>query len=622
MSESKAARQVTNAVSELKEILRHARTEDIVGQCILNNLAATNQKEPKHHLSSPAKQQAFLLNLLLATPIPYVRRPLGDGDWERVYRLLQDAFTAYMELYWPKPEEMGSVSPQWHRVRHVAMSAFMHYFNTGLLATVDQIRDRIERYIVPFDAVLQEKWGISSSAALEVADSIQERLADNSIALADVTQELKDVQARAEALAEDRGQPPSAAPRIAVEELDIEHLAERFQRETNMMSAVAPSALVNEFGEAGEAYINHFFTRRGRLPEITYPTEEYAWEAKAGIHCGQDRVLLPSVNGLYTSLLTAAERALDVSEEVREAWFRHRDTALEEEVAEIFHRLLGRAQHFTNVFETADQQFEHDLVVVDRGVVFIVEIKASPPVEPFRDPDKAFQRLRHAFRSDSGIQYGFEQAARIRRRLDSGEEVVLYDSSGEEAVTLEPSELQHRICVCVTRDDFGVLATNLELLLEKEDSEPFPWVLNVLELDSLESAWTYLDWGEEELLRYLKWRLHCHGKVVGTDELEYVGYHIRHGSLQSAVQAEADLMQLNPGYSDFFDELYYHQHLDGPPPERDVVDPVVMDLKRSLGTEEPVFVSRHKEPRRNDECPCGSGRKFKRCCGDLSRDSG
>lgn len=45
--------------------------------------------------------------------------------------------------------------------------------------------------------------------------------------------------------------------------------------------------------------------------------------------------------------------------------------------------------------------------------VIVVEAKASPPVEPFRDPDRAFVRVRHAFRSDRGIEHAFEQGRRI-----------------------------------------------------------------------------------------------------------------------------------------------------------------------------------------------------------------
>ena len=32
------------------------------------------------------------------------------------------------------------------------------------------------------------------------------------------------------------------------------------------------------------------------------------------------------------------------------------------------------------------------------------------------------------------------------------------------------------------------------------------------------------------------------------------------------------------------------------------------------------IVNAHKKPKRNEPCPCGSGKKYKKCCGTLSED--
>lgn len=619
MSESRAADRVTAAVADIKRLIRDAPTEDVVGQCIKDNLAAANSEEPEHHLSSPAKQQAFLLTLLLATPPPLIRRRLTEADWERLYEQLQEAFMAYMEIFWPTAEEVGSLSAPWLRAREVALPAFLHYFNTGLLAHVEQVKNRIQRYVVPFDAVLEERWGLSASDALEVAIWVHDRLAHSTDELTTAWKDARAVQTRAEEIAADRGMPMEEAAAAAMDELSVRDLPERLQSGVHRLSALTPSEVNAAFPAAGPSYLDVFVAGRGTLSDITYPTEEYAWEAKAAVSCGEDRALIPSVNGLYTSVLVAAERELEGSS-AREAYHRNRDRQLEREVVECFGRIFPNAQLLENVFETPDQHFEHDLVLLHEDAALIVEAKAAPPVAPFRDPERAFTRLRHAFRRDSGIQHGFEQAARIRRRLEGGEPVALYDSSGALVTHLDPEAIKHPICVCVTRDDFGYLATNLSLLLEKEDGEPFPWVLNVLDLDTIAGAWEHLSWGPSELLKYLRWRLRCHGKVMGSDELEFLGYHIRHGSLRAAVESDGDFMQLDPGYSDFFDELYYHQYLDGPAPDSEVVEPVVSDLRRSLEAGVPVFIPRTAPPGRNDECPCGSGKKYKKCC--LRRQEG
>jgi hypothetical protein len=272
------------------------------------------------------------------------------------------------------------------------------------------------------------------------------------------------------------------------------------------------------------------------------------------------------------------------------------------------------------------------MIVVDGDTVFIVEAKASPLPEPFRDPEKAFTRLRHAFRADKGIQKGFEQAESIRNKLDQGESVPLYDRRGNQIALLDPAVVRHRFSVVVTRDDFGSLATDLALLLEKAADTPYPWVVNILDLSAIADAWEHLGWGTAELRSYLEPRLRLHGKVFVSDELELVGYHLQHGSLDSLVYNAADRVNLVPSYSDFFDQLYRHQRYGGPPPVAQNTPPVVMDLRASLAARTPVFVDsagnviqreqadptrsrRMKGTERNRPCPCGSGRKFKRCCG-------
>jgi hypothetical protein len=277
-----------------------------------------------------------------------------------------------------------------------------------------------------------------------------------------------------------------------------------------------------------------------------------------------------------------------------------------------------------NVFETPDSHLEHDLVVVDGSLALIVEIKASPPTIPFRDPERAFVRLKRAFNAPTGIQRAFEQASRIRRRLTRGEVVPLYDGRGREVMRLDPSLHTNCICVCVTRDDFGPLATDLSLLLEREQGEPFPWVLNVLDLENIAEAWEHYRWGTRNLEEFLEFRLLAHNKVMGSDELEFVGFFIEHGSLRAAVENDADFLQLAPTYSNVFDEIYYYRHSGGPrPKKRKPKPPAVLDLRESLRADEPVFVEADGRLRRDSEpyvsphrkCWCGSGRKLRRCHG-------
>jgi len=271
------------------------------------------------------------------------------------------------------------------------------------------------------------------------------------------------------------------------------------------------------------------------------------------------------------------------------------------------------------VFESADATHEHDLVAIRDDTVFFVESKAAPPTEPFRDPERAHTRIARSF--TKGIQSGYEQAAALRRRLDNREQVPLYDDRGRELVVLDPNRLRKRFCVVVTRDNFGVIATDLALLLEKPNDEPYPWVVNTLDLEAIAAVWNHYGWPLSKLTHFLDDRVRLHGRIISSDELEYVGFFMTHGSLKWLLPKSGDnsLCQLEPHYSDVFDKLYRHWRYGLPAPKLNIGPPVSMDLRASLIKGKPVmskpFYDPGKRVGRNDPCPCGSGVKFKKCHG-------
>jgi hypothetical protein len=56
------------------------------------------------------------------------------------------------------------------------MPAFLHYFNQGLLASTDQVDQRTQRYLSPFDAQLLAELGLSASRTVEICRWITAKL--------------------------------------------------------------------------------------------------------------------------------------------------------------------------------------------------------------------------------------------------------------------------------------------------------------------------------------------------------------------------------------------------------------------------------------------------------------
>lgn len=581
----------------------------------------TSEAEPSP-LVSPTRQVFFLLGLMLTTAEPENPTEFGPYEWEQSVRLLNAIVNTYSLMFWPTPEELPALTDAWRETREVAMSAFLHYFNTTILATVEQCRERIQEYLVPFDADFEAAFGLSAKEALQVADWMGQHLQRCIDELQEAETEEKKARIALLDLALKEGWDRDRMRREAQGE-SYRPQFEKMMAGLQSLLRISIKALQDQFGDRiAESYWKLFVAHRGGVEGFTYFTERNTAEEKPLIEVCDGVALCPLANALYWAILRTGELELS-SGERKESFLKNRDKTLEAKVEGITRRFFGgAADFFPHVFETNTQQFEHDLIIRWDRYLFVVEAKASPPVEPFRDPDKAFTRIQRAFQSDRGIQHAYDQANRIRSRIISGEPIELFDGDGNLAACLSPKDIDCTYCVCVTRDDFGPLAADLSLLLAKEKTDPYPWAVNILDLESILDAWGYFGWNPSRLCEYLNDRILLNGKLFASDELEIAGVFIHHGGLAHLVNADADRIQLTPQYSDVFDRIYQARH-GGEQVVYAPTEPFMGDMREMLAqmmgqvTAAPpsaITLSAAKQGR-NERCACGSGKKYKHCCG-------
>jgi hypothetical protein len=581
-------------------------------------MSPNEQRYGDKRLTSPQKQVCFMLGVLLSGQEPPEPVEFGLEQWSEARESLEALFHSYMTLYMPSKEEFGKRSPERHKTIEVSMLALLHSFNNGMFATIEQVIERITTYLVPFDADVKSHLGMSATQAILIckwtAEQLQRGLDDCHDA----------VEAASESMPALSGS-SKRKRRLSRMAQELEKNPSLLEAMTRMTAAVQRIGLVEfdgmnaAFPETANIFWKTFTVGRGEGPEINYPTEESVIERRPLVRISDKEAFCPSANLLFNAVLLLGERTIAKSS-IRARFLRARDVALEKQTYEKIGALIGpQAKLLREVYETPNSQNEHDVIAIDNDLCLVVEAKAAPPTEAFRDPDRAFPRIRDAFRADSGIQKAFHQGNQIVRKLKRGETVTLFDAEGKEVYKLHPKQIKTAIAVCVTRDNFGALATDLSLLLEKTDDDAYPWAVNIIDLSALAESWPYLRFGAKELSNYLRQRICLHGRVYSDDELDYAGYFIKHGSFASALAQTADFFQLNPDYASVFDEIYAHLHLDGPPVEVEQSEPVIMDLRSSLRAGEPRFIDM-LSPRgisqkvgRNDPCPCGSGKKYKKC---------
>ena len=571
----KMLERIETDIADIQSVIRECSTESVVRRCQLE------KRFPHPDLQSPAKQIAFLIGLLLSTDEPPGGRDFTDRDWDDVAKPLGRLFQVYLERYEPDQQQFQATSISQLKRQEIASLAFIDYFQKTMLATDEQIRDHIRTYVVPFDDVVSADLGLSASDALAIVDRIIDRFRSHAVSLG-----------------------PGSTPQEAFS-------GYRMRR----------SELIAQHGEKGDAFWRVFTVGRGEGNHLQYPTEQSIVERKPFVRLSDNAAFGCTLDEMLFPLLAAGESCL-LNGSSKVTYLRHRARTLQDQTVSFMRQILGgSARIYQNLFETPDNQHEHDIVVLTDDVCLFVEVKSSPPAEPFRDPEKAYTRLRRSFRSDTGIQKAYDQANRLLRPVLSNRVVTLYDQEGNEALQLSGSLRDRAYCVCVTRDSYGPVATCLSFLLEKKENEPYPWAVSVWDLENIGEIWKYYRWNGRQLRAFLSAREKLHTSLFSDDELDYVGAFIMHCGLDRFVSDTVFPAPLNPTYSDIFDAI--HQHLGGGArPVRIVpVDPNEDSVADLLRTGETVLsMSRRQKPiklKRNELCPCGSGVKSKRCHGSL-----
>lgn len=614
--------QMRSDMDSLVGLVREMPLRETIMSWATHHLRTARQKEVER-LTSPGRQIAFLIAILVGTPEPDTPAKVDETRVQEVQRLLNRVFSAYSKMFFVGLEEE---SEAWNEAAKIAMPALLHFFNQGSLATAHQVRDLVADQFAPFDDVLAQEFGISASDALTVIQAIEDLL-DESEASAREEHERASA-ARNQLLDENNGD--LAELRQRAKDSGAKESVQRLMSAIDEMLVIRLAELNSRVGKIGDHFWQCFAVRREQFSPPRYINDLLETDARSLFHVADGEALALNLNLLYTAAVAAFERCL-LKSSARERFLKRRDQLLEDRVENSVRGFFpADAIIARSVAEEKGGTHEHDLIVQWREFVFVFESKASPPKEPFRDPVKAATRIARHFRSDAGIQKGFEQAQRIATRLSSGAPVVLFDASGNPVLRLEPSDIADTFSICITADDFEVLATDLSVLLKKADDTPYPWVASVNDLESILQAWCYRGWQADKFVEFLKGRAQLHGRVKTFDELEVAGYMLKHETFDQLVKADGDRIILGPDYARVFDEIEAALAGGPAPCFEETNTPFIGDLRQMLREElgtsheatrhaSALTKSAHSSAKvgRNQPCPCSSGLKFKKCCGRL-----
>lgn len=564
--------ELVKAIEELKQLTSTISLESLINFISMRQFEFNHGKSTT--LSSPFQQGTYLLGLAASQEEPTNPTEFNDHLDKKISKLLNRIFSFYTLNYF----DVDKNNENDKQTKLVVMSAFIHYFFTSKTLNSHQIKEWIFFWFKDYSTILQENYKFSVEDLLSFSTLLEDEIQNNfderkkEIQLLDLYR-----QRFLEKCDEDIANFPLEMQRIK-DDSELQEKMKNFFDNSLKVFSVPISKISDKFeSEKLNNILNVFSLKRGDAEEIIYLTDKNPVQFKS-LFIDKDRIYYVANNSFFIAIINFLENFLYKEVKSAQKNIQNRDKKLESKTTELFKRLCSsNAEFYESAFQNANSTNEHDLVIYDNGVLLIVEAKASPPKEPMRDAEKAFIKIRDHFKSSAGLQKAFDQANSLKNRVLDDQKLTLFTKKGKLLIEIPLVEIKVIHTICVTRDDFGAFGCNLNYLLDKQEDESYPWVIDIANLDSIVQAWDHLELNYSNFYEFLSQRNQLHNKVISMDELEYVGAYLKYqGGLKGFISAKADYIPLTMEDADIFDEIYFKTLAD----EKYELKKISLDLQR------------------------------------------
>jgi len=431
--------------------------------------------------------------------------------------------------------------------------AFQNYFHNGTLSYVQQDIEKIRRVFLHFDKAIEEHFGFNVETAIEIykhTELIFKIRFESMMAYAKTTefkQFRENINNNKYSIEKDFDKLTEGVQQGYLRFIENPYSSFLFTNEDLYLSFEK---------EKVDAFLKLFSSTPSPRNYLYYTDPNPLEEApilKVGdnkyLHIYQRQIVIAIYNRFYSFLMNE-EKYFD---KIR----KHRDKQLEKKVTEMFEEFFKKDFHIYKNYYVVNN-YEQDLLIISKGIAFIIEIKASKMREPLRDVEKGVLKIRNDFKSS--IQYGYKQCKRVEDLFKEGTTFNVLDKKNKILHTINPQKYHAVFSIIVTLERWGALQSNLDLLLEKEKEDNFPWAVYIDDLEITLMAFKKLFRNHiGNFVSFLKERRKLHGRSYTIDELDICAEYLMDTPkfIKNANLTEA-FMMYSPKNQNFFDDLYNH----------------------------------------------------------------
>jgi hypothetical protein len=411
-----------------------------------------------------------------------------------------------------------------------------------------------------------------------------------------------------------------------VDELKIAERLEGNREQAEEIHIFSRSGLHAGIPEAAfSSLVGHLEIIPGKpVTDFTFPHDENPLENGLFVRLPEDHFYFLDPANAYRIIAKHFEKSLVARSGLANKYFRIRGRLTEDRVLQRLREVFPDAKAYRSYYLERGRR-EKDILLRHNGSILLVECK-NTKVRPFKGRIGDLEKFTRDF--EQSVQYGYEQALEVKKKILTREETTFLDEDGSPYFSVKRDEISEIFIVCVTFASLRAFVTDLSLLLRKEHEEPFPLAMSLYDFETI---CKYMD-NADKFLGYLRAREGTHGRLFTGDEMNLAGYYYKFGNLDLP-----DNTVVQDDFSHVFDREWYREkgeeveepkdapvlsrmkrignklyyEILGEKPERQSfrIDPDV--LEAMTGKPAPKMKGRD----RNAPCSCGSGLKFKNCCG-------
>lgn len=541
-----------NKSKELKQFMAKYKTQNMLGHlsflmtCISNGAASNKLAK----LTSPMRQLYYLAGLLLSVKSDGSEKiNYTDEDWEYIVEILKDIDIEHVKLFYPDEEE--NVSDEWKRRTMIAMPTFLSYFNLGPLNYEEQVIEEIMGVYTPMDDIIGKACNLCTKDFLLFYENLDSwcqynfdsfsnpnltPLRDNWIDYSELNIGVID-----EAPAEfNQLMESNKATFIFVADPGIKYRFKPSDLAKNGLSLEQVNTILSFlYCERGDSNFLYYTSSNPLISKPIVKLENGMYQVF------EEKRVLHAIQSVLESICKADENS-------KSRLSHHKGNYLENRIVELFSNFFGTKVEIFKGYYLDD--CEQDVLLFWNGYMFVIEAKAYTNKEPFRDTDRAFNRIKQDF--DRSIGYAYKQCKRVESKMKSGIPFEIKNKKGDVLKTISPEDYDgNDFYLIVNQESFGQIQVDLSSFLVIEEGYNYPWAVRFDDLEVFILTLMARKMRPSFFIDFLVMREFLHGHVISSDEGEICGAYIT-GDLTDEIAESNDIITFNPHSADIFDIQY------------------------------------------------------------------